>query len=193
MFHFIFQIKSKHKRDLLIPERTAMIFTRQSVHLRSVVGKLAWKNAKSHGETLRGNNSLRKHGGWLNRVLTKLPVHKSIPFEEACCSTGGCNGGAEKRKCTLLIAQIPICRAARDTYAGGAVISNRRFSKVASATLLVKGSVIARQKRAKMLLACEDRQTLRESRDGSLQRGKRFDGQKEEKRGKKERYHWRSR
>ena len=46
-------------------------------------------------------------------------------------------------KCTLLIAQIPICRAARDTYARGAVISNRRFSKVASATLLVKGSVIA--------------------------------------------------
>lgn len=75
-----------------------------------------------------------QQSGWFNRVLTKLPVHKSIPFR----------GRVGWNKCTLLMAQIPICRAARDTYARGAVISNRRFSKVASATLFVKGSVIAR-------------------------------------------------
>lgn len=75
--------------------------------------------------------------GRLNRVLTKLSVHKSIPFEAGPRLEG-------VGELALLIAQIPICRGARDTYARGAVISNRRFSKVASATLLVKGSVIAR-------------------------------------------------
>lgn len=98
---------------------------------RGVVRELAWKKDPLPLDGL-AFDCRRKHNGRLNRVLTELAGTQIDPLPGMASLAGlGWN-------------KIPICRAARDTYARGAVISNRRFSKVASATPLVKGSVIAR-------------------------------------------------
>lgn len=83
------RIRGEHETDLVIPGYILVTLARQSVYcIEALLGcsQISMRKKWSQGVP-RGNNSLRKQSGWLNLVLTKLLVHKSIPIESTCSSS----------------------------------------------------------------------------------------------------------